>query len=70
MGNRTRDTSKYCDRGKLNLEILTDLQDLSPPEWENAIFGMPSLYLYVCIYTSLASERPFYSYFVLRVHLL
>jgi hypothetical protein len=42
IGNRRRDTRRYFDGGKFNLEILMDLQDLCLPECENVIFVMPS----------------------------
>jgi hypothetical protein len=37
---------KYCDCEKADLEILTDLDVFSPPEYKKVLYGM----LYVCIY--------------------
>jgi hypothetical protein len=48
---------KYCGGEKINLDILTDFQVLSPPEYEKVVSGIPSTCLYICMYASLASER-------------
>jgi hypothetical protein len=40
---------------KLDLEILTDLDVFSAPEYEEVAYGLPLLCLYVCLYMRLAS---------------
>jgi hypothetical protein len=34
---------------KTELEILTHLQVLGPPEYEKVVIGMPSVFMYVCV---------------------
>jgi hypothetical protein len=45
---------KFYDREKMYLEILTNLQDFTPCDYEKIVFGIPSVflcvYLYVCMY--------------------
>jgi hypothetical protein len=54
---------QYCDRENFDIEMLTDLQVFSTPEYENLVFGLTSVCMYVC-----APERldELYSYSELR----
>jgi hypothetical protein len=46
----------YCDGEKTYLEILTDLQVSSLPEYEKVVFGMPNMCLLdACMDMPLAS---------------
>jgi hypothetical protein len=47
--------SKYCDRKKINLEILTYLHIFSPPDYDKAVFGMP--FVCLCMYGCASRQR-------------
>jgi hypothetical protein len=38
---------EYCDRGKVDLGILTDLHVSNPPEYEKVVSAILAVYLYV-----------------------